>query len=276
MNSNYVKKDIMFLALDVGNTNITFGLFSMKDKRKILPGPLKVWRMLTKEKCTSDEYAIMLMNMLFYSGFDAKKVNNIAISSVVPLLNGVFEELFKKYFDKKAFFVSCDNCGGLVFSAENSKETGADRIANVVAAYSFYNEGCIVIDFGTAATFDCINCRGEYFGGAIVMGPLILMRSLNLETSQLPNVVEIKKPLRSIGFNTFECMQSGIYFGYVGLAKELITRMKKEIKIKHVIATGGFAELISDDIKEIEIVLPNLTLEGIRIIWEKSVKIDKD
>ncbi|MDR1511472.1 MAG: type III pantothenate kinase [Endomicrobium sp.] len=265
----------MFLALDIGNTNITVGLFGMRDG-KILPKPLKVWRMLTKKDGTSDEYAVMLMNMLFYSGFDAKEVNNIAISSVVPLLIDVFKELFKKYFDKEIFFVSCDSCGELIFSAENSKETGADRIANVVAAYSFYKEGCIVVDFGTATTVDCINCSGEYIGGAITMGPLILMQSLNLKAPQLPNIVKIKKPLRSIGFNTFECMQSGIYFGYVGLVKELITRMKKEIKVKHVIATGGLAEVMLDDIKDIEIVFPNLTLEGIRIIWEKTIKSNKD
>ncbi|MDR1784255.1 MAG: type III pantothenate kinase [Endomicrobium sp.] len=266
----------MFLALDVGNTNITVGLFGTRDG-KVLPGPLKIWRMFTRKRWTSDEYAVMLINMLFYSGFDAKEVTNIAVSSVIPQLNDVFRELFKKYFDKEIFFVSCDNCGGLVFSAENSKETGADRIANVVAAYSFYNEeeGCIVVDFGTATTFDCINCTGEYLGGAIVMGPSILMQSLSLKTSQLPNIVEIKKPLRSVGFSTFECIQSGTYFGYVGLVKELIIRMKKEVKVKHVIATGGLAGLISNDVKEIETVLPDLTLEGIRIIWGKSVKSDK-
>jgi len=263
----------MFLALDIGNTNITVGLFGKKGG-KTLSGPLKVWRMSTREKQTSDEYAVMLMNMFFYSGFDPKNIDNIAAASVVPPLNFVFEKLFKRYFDREVFFVNSENCGKIVFSAGNSKETGADRIANAAAAHSFYSGNCIVVDFGTATTFDCINYKGEYLGGAIILGPGELARLLNLKTSQLP-YVDIKKPLKSIGSNTAECIQSGIYFGYIGLVKELIARMKKEMRFKHVIATGGLAGLISSEIKEIEIVLPALTLEGIRIIWESSSKYSK-
>jgi type III pantothenate kinase len=260
--------EIMFLALDIGNTNITVGLFVMKDE-KVLPEPLKVWRMSTVKEQTSDEYAMLLMNMFFYAGFDAKKVSNFAVASAVPSLNAVFEELVKKYFGKKMFFVNQKNCGGLVFAAGNSKETGADRIADVVAAYSVYSDSCIVIDFGTATTFDCINSEGIYVGGVIAPGPEISVQLLNSKTEQLPHI-EMKKPLKSIGLTTVESMQSGFYFGYTGLVKELIGRIKKEMEVKYILATGGLAELVFDEIEEIEIILPYLTLMGIRIIWEKS------
>jgi type III pantothenate kinase len=217
---------------------------------------------------TSDEYAMMLMDMFFYSGYDAKQVTNIAVASVVPSLNSVFEDLVKKYFNKKTFFVNHKNCGGLIFATGNPKEAGADRIADAVAAYSIYGGSCIVIDFGTATTFDCIDSKGRYMGGAIAPGPTISAQSLSLKTAKLPQV-EMKKPLKAIGTATVECIQSGLYFGYVGLVKEIIERIKKEMKIKHIIATGGLASLMLSEIKEIEVILPNLTLEGIRIIWEK-------
>ncbi|MDR3256875.1 MAG: type III pantothenate kinase [Endomicrobium sp.] len=258
----------MFLALDIGNTNITVGLFDMK-KGKVLPKPLKVWRMSTIKERTSDEYATMLMDMFFYFEVDVKKVSDVAVASVVPSLSSVFEELVKKYFGKKTFFVSYKNSGGLIFAAGNQKEVGADRIAAVVAAHSICEGGCIVIDFGTATTFDCIDFKGIYMGGAIAPGPAISAQALSLKTAQLPQV-EMRKPLKSIGTTTVECIQSGLYFGYIGLVKELITRIKKEMKVKHIIATGGLAGIVSSEIKEIEIILPDLILEGIRIIWEKS------
>jgi type III pantothenate kinase len=258
----------MFLALDIGNTNITIGLFNMQNG-KVLPVPLKVWRMFTIKERTSDEYSTMLMDMFFYSGFDAKKVTSIGIASVVPSLNLVFEDLVKNYFEKKAFFINHINSGGIVFNVPNPKEVGADRIANAVAAYSMYASGCVIIDFGTATTFDCIDEKGRYIGGAIAPGTAISVQSLSLKTAQLPQV-EIKRPLKSIGNTTVECMQSGLYFGYIGLVKELLGRIKSEMKLKHIIATGGFVGLMVSEIKEIETILPNLTLEGIRIIWENS------
>ncbi|GHT45215.1 type III pantothenate kinase [Endomicrobiia bacterium] len=258
----------MFLALDIGNTNITVGVFD-EENRKVLSDPLKVWRMSTINGQTSDEYAAMLMNMFFCLGYDAKKITNVAVASVVPSLNSAFEKLIKKCFNKKAFFVGYKNSGGLIFATGNPKEAGADRIADVVAAYSIYGGGCVVIDFGTATTFDCIDLKGRYIGGMIAPGPAISAQALSLKTAQLPQV-EMKKPFRSIGTTTVECIQSGLYFGYVGLVKELISRIKKEIKVNHIIATGGLAGLILSEIKEIKVILPNLTLEGIRIIWEKN------
>lgn len=257
----------MFLALDIGNTNITIGLFDMK-KMKVLGNPLKVWRISTIDGQTSDEYAMILMDMFFYSGYYTKQISNVAVASVVPSLNAVFEDLVKKYFNKKVFFVNHKNCGGLVFAVGNPKEAGADRIANVTAAYSMCGGGCVVIDFGTATTFDCIDSKGRYIGGAIAPGPAISAQSLSLKTAQLPQV-EMEKRSKAIGTSTVECIQAGLYFGYVGLVKELILRIKKEMKVKHMIATGGLAELMSSEISTVEAILPNLTLEGIRIIWEK-------
>ncbi|MDR1433817.1 type III pantothenate kinase [Candidatus Endomicrobiellum devescovinae] len=261
----------MFLALDIGNTNITIGLFNMQNG-KVLQGPLKVWRMFTIKEQTSDEYATMLMDMFFYSGFDAKKVTSIGIASVVPSLNLVFEDLVRNYFGKKAFFINHINSGGIAFNVPNPKEVGADRIADAAAAYSMYGGGCVIIDFGTATTFDCIDEKGRYIGGAIAPGPAISAQSLSLKTAQLPQV-EMKKTLKSIGNTTVECIQSGLYFGYIGLVKELLGRIKNEMELKHIIATGGLADLIVGEIKEIEIILPNLTLEGIRIIWERSANV---
>ncbi|MDR2437010.1 MAG: type III pantothenate kinase [Endomicrobium sp.] len=258
----------MFLALDIGNTNITIGLFNMQNG-KVLPEPLKVWRMSTIKGQTADEYATILMDMFVYSGFNAKKITYVGIANVVPSLNLVFKELIENYFGKESFFVNFTNSGGIVFTVANPKEVGADRIADAVAAYSMYGGGCIIIDFGTATTFDCIDEKGRYMGGAISPGPAISAQSLSLKTAQLPQV-EMKKPLKSIGTTTIECIQSGLYFGYVGLVKELIKRIKSEMEVKHIIATGGLAGLMVDDIKEIEVILPNLTLEGIRIIWDKK------
>lgn len=263
----------MFLAIDIGNTNITIGLFEMEDG-KVLPQPEQVWRMSTLKGQTEDEYATMLMDMFYYSGFDAKKVKHIAIASVVPALNRVFEELVKKYFNKKSFFINYKNSGGLKFGAGNPKEAGADRIADAVAAFTLYGGGCIIIDFGTATTFDCVDLKGRYLGGAIAPGPILSAHSLSLRTAQLPQV-EMVKPSNAIGKTTIECLQSGLYFGYVGLIKEIIKRIKKEMRVNKIIATGGLSDLMIPEIKDINVNAPDLTLEGIRIIWEKSHKDNK-
>ncbi|MDR3071582.1 MAG: type III pantothenate kinase [Endomicrobium sp.] len=255
------------LAVDIGNTNITIGLFDI-DKKRSACNPLKIWRLSTLEVRTADEYAITLINMLFYFGVDINKIKDVAIASVVPSLNVVFEELAKKYFGTNPCFINYKNSGGLVFAVKNPEEVGADRIANVVAAYRAYSCSCLVIDFGTATTFDCVNSKGEYVGGAIAPGSTMSAQALSLKTAQLP-YVKMEKPMKSIGTTTIESMQSGLYFGYIGLVNELITRIKKEMEVKRIIATGGLVEPISNEIKEIEFVLPNLTLEGILAIWQK-------
>ncbi|MDR0485437.1 MAG: type III pantothenate kinase, partial [Elusimicrobiota bacterium] len=253
----------MLLVFDIGNTNITIGLFDLKEKNNL--NPKKVWNMTSVKTQTADEYGIMLMNMFFYSGLDIKEVKYAAIASVVPSLNPVFEELIKNCINKNAFFAVNYQNSGIKFAVKNYKEVGADRIANTAAAWALFKGGLAVIDFGTATTFDCIDSKGRYIGGAITPGPNLAAAALNLRTAQLPQV-EIKRPAKAIGTSTVECIQSGLYFGYIGLIKEIIARIKTEMKLNKIIVTGGLAGLMSSEIKEINSVCPDLTLQGIKII----------
>ena len=264
----------MFLAIDIGNTNITLGLFKINGKI-IENKPFQIWRIATSQNKTSDEYAIKILDIFYYSKIDLQqhKIKDIAIASVVPSLDTIFADLTKKYFNIKAFFVSSKKSGGLKYKYNNPEEIGADRIADAVAVYEIYKKSSIVIDFGTATTFDCIDAKGCYLGGVITAGPLISAEALSKRTAKLP-LVNISKPESPIGTTTVEGIQSGLYYGYVGLIKEILFRLKKQMKQKNikVIATGGLSYLIAKEIKEIEAVIPELTIEGIKIIWEKEVK----
>jgi len=255
----------MFLAIDIGNTNITLGLYG-KNENKII----KIWRIATSKKKTVDEYAVTILDVFHYSGIDEKKVSEIAVASVVPLLDNVFAELTKVYFGKKAFFINSKNSGGLKIPYGNPEDVGADRIADAVAAYKLYGGPAIVIDFGTATTFDCIDSQGRYLGGAIAPGPAISAESLAQRTAKLP-LVNIEPPKNIIGKSTVECIQSGLYYGYIGLVKEILARLKNNFKTKvNIIATGGLATLIVKEIPEIKYTVPELTLEGIRIIYQNK------
>jgi type III pantothenate kinase len=255
----------MLIVFDIGNTNITIGLFDKTTATE----PLKVWRLLTLKGRTADEYGVFIINIFNQSFINIQDIKAVAIASVVPSLNSVFETLSKQLIGKKAFFINYKNSGGLKIKLQNPQELGADRIANAAAAFSIFGGGCIVIDFGTATTFDCIDLKGRYIGGAIALGPNLAAQALSLRTAQLP-LVEMKKPQKAIGSSTVECIQAGLYYGYIGLIKEILTRTKKEMKVRHIIATGGLAQIMSDAIEEIEEVHPNLTLQGIKIVWEKS------
>jgi len=255
----------MLLTIDIGNTNITLGVFKIKSG-KALKGPLKIWRLSTDRNTTSDEYALRILDLFKYSLIEYKYVKAVAIASVVPYLDEVFEEISEKAFAKKPFFVEATKQSYLKLSYDNPKEIGADRIADAVAAYEFYGGPIIVIDFGTATTFDCISGKKEYLGGAIFPGIRVSAESLARKTAKLP-LVEIKKTNKIIGKSTISGIQSGLYFGYVGLVKELIEGINKEMPNPKVIATGGLAPLITKDIKAVKAIVPELTLEGIRIIW---------
>jgi type III pantothenate kinase len=255
----------MLLTFDIGNTNITIGLFDMQTKENTKP--IKVWRISTISSKTADEYFIMLINMFLHSKVNIADVKYAAIASVIPSLNPIFKELIEEKLTNIDFFSVDYKNSETKFRSANPQEIGADRIANAAAAYKMFGGGIIVIDFGTATTFDCIDLDGTYLGGAIAPGPSLSAQSLNLKTAQLPQV-EIKKSFKAIGVSTIECIQSGLYFGYIGLIKELINRTKQEMKVNKIIATGGLAELISDQIKEIDGTFPDLTLQGIKIIWE--------
>lgn len=262
----------MFLAIDIGNTNITLGLFNFKNN-KIEDKPFQIWRIATSKKKTADEYAIKILDIFYYSKIDITKeqIKAVVIASVVPSLDNVFADLTRTYFKKEAFFITSKRSGGLKFLYNNPEEIGADRIADAVAVYEKYKTAAIVIDFGTATTFDCVDKNGCYLGGVITAGPLISAEALTQKTAKLPQV-NLNMPSTIIGRSTVEGIQSGLYYGYIGLVKEILHRLKNEMNEQNlkIIATGGLSYLMVKEIYDIEAVIPELTLEGMKIIWEKE------
>lgn len=260
----------MLLAIDIGNTNITLGLFKYV-QGKPSKGLVGIWRLSTNKAMTEDEYGTKILDLFHYNLIDTSLIKGVAVASVVPSLNAPFEDMTKKYFKKEAFFVTSKSLPKIDILYENHEEIGADRIANAAAAFARYGGPVIVLDFGTATTFDCISTKGVYLGGAIAPGPGISADALAKYTAKLPRV-EIKKPENAVGRSTSAAIQSGLYYGYIGLIKEILVRLKKEITGKPVVvATGGLAGLIVPEIREVKSIVPELTLEGIRLIWEKSL-----
>lgn len=259
----------MLLAIDVGNTNVTLGIFGYKNGRPV-KDPVKTWRLSTGKAMTEDEYGTKILDLFHYALLETVDVKGVAIANVVTSLDQVFEDMVRKYFKRKAFFVTAGGKSPIPILYGNPGEVGADRIANAAAAYAFYGGPAVVIDFGTATTFDCINKKGEYIGGVIAPGPRISAESLARRTSKLP-LVDIEPPARVIGKSTIEGIQSGLYYGYIGLVKEILKRIKDEMKgSPRLIATGGLARLIVEDVREVREIAPDLTLEGIRILWERA------
>jgi type III pantothenate kinase len=253
----------MLLVIDIGNTNIVVGVY----ERDTL---LKSWRISTQRERTVDEHGILMRQFFLTTGLDPEQVKAVAISSVVPPLTGVLEETSRRYFHRDPLVVEPSLHAGMPILCDNPREVGADRIVNAVAAYEFFGGPLIIVDFGTATTFCAVSARGEYLGGLIAPGISISAEALFQKTAKLPKV-GIRKPERVIGRNTVSSMESGIFYGYVSLVDGIIKRMKKELHPNPtVLATGGLAHLIGDDSREIQKVLPNLTLEGLRIIFEKN------
>lgn len=251
----------MLLAIDIGNTNIVLGLFS-KDKL------IHNWRLETKKERTCDEWGIFLKELFQFAKKDLKDVTGIVISNVVPPMQRAIVEMCIKYIGRKPLVVGPQIKIDMPISTDNPSEVGADRIVNAVAAYHQYKSPLIIVDFGTATTFDYISGNGEYRGGLIVPGITISAQALFNEASQLPRV-DISKPKQVIGKNTIECMQAGIYYGYVGMVDSVVERMEKEIGEKtKVIATGGLSSLIAKDSKKISVISEFLTLEGLKLIYE--------
>lgn len=259
----------MLLAIDIGNTNITIGVFKYEG-RTALRKPVHTWRLSTSKTRTEDEYGTQILDLFQHARLESDDIKGIALASVVPSLNHTFKHLVKKYFRQQPLFIDhVTSKKVLDVLALNPNEVGADRIANAAAAGTLYGGPAIVIDFGTATTFDCIDKRGNYIGGVITPGPNIAAESLAKFTAKLPRVAMVK-PARVLGKTTVEGIQSGLYYGYIGLIKEILKRVSKEMGgSPKVIATGGLASLIIADMKEVKDVVPELTLEGIRIIWEK-------
>jgi len=228
------------------------------------------WRLATIKNRTVDEYGILIANLLSAQGVPREKIDAIIIACVVPPLIGALEGMSHKYFSITPLMVRPGIKTGMPILADNPSEVGADRIVNGVAAYSKYGGPAIVVDFGTATTFDAISARGEYLGGVIAPGISISADALFQETAKLPRV-DIRKPATVIGKNTIASMQSGLFYGYISMVEGIIKRMEKELgQPSFVVATGGWVDIIARDVKLIKRIDENLTLDGLRIIYERN------
>jgi len=253
----------MLLALDVGNTNITIGIFkngALADHR----------RLRTVREQTSDEWGILLSNLARFAALDPKDLHGIVISSVVPPLNNALAEMSQRYFDTQAMFVTAKTDTGLKILYENPDEVGADRIVNSVAALHKYGGPCVIVDLGTAITFDAVSANAEYLGGIIAAGIGISAEALFSRTARLP-FVEFRKPAGLIGRNTVASMQSGLYYGAIGAIDGMVERLIAELgPDTRVVATGGQAGMIAGGSRFIRHVDDNLTLDGLRLIWDRT------
>ena len=253
----------MLLVIDIGNTNTALGVF---DVDRLLAD----WRLETKQRQTTDEYGILARNLFALAGMDVNKIHHIVIASVVPQLNSVLEQMALKYFNIKPLFVEPGVKTGMPVLYDSPADVGADRIVNAVAADEKYGGPTIVVDFGTATTFDAISAKGEYLGGVIAPGPGISAEALFARTARLPRV-ELKAPAKVIGSSTVSSIQSGLYYGYVGLIDGILERMIPELgSTTTVVATGGYASLIGTGTHRIKHIDPNLTLDGLRLIHERN------
>jgi type III pantothenate kinase len=250
----------MLLAIDIGNTNVTIGMFK-EDKLEA------TWRIATGIHRMPDEYGVTLISLLQHHGLEAKDVTKVALCTVVPPLIPTFEELCTHYFNVDPLVIRAGVKTGVRIRMDNPAEVGTDRIVDAAAAHQLYGGPAIIVDLGTATTFDTISKDGDYLGGAIAPGLTTAAEALFTRTSQLPRV-ELTSPPRAIGTNTIAAMQSGLVFGYIGLCEGIITRIKKEIGTKaKVIATGGYSTLLGKETKAFDIIDPDLTLVGLRLIY---------
>jgi len=253
----------MLLCIDIGNTNLVFGLW---DGGKWLDR----WRVRTVRNKMPDEYAMLLKTLLAERGYALKDVGRVAIACVVPRLKTVFQELFLRYFGIEPLIIGPGVRTGLKIRIDNPVELGADLVADAVAAYSRLSTACIIVDFGTATTFSAVSKEGEFMGVAIAPGIEVAADALSSEAAQLPRI-NLVAPSKAIGTNTIHSMQSGLIYGYIGLVEGLIHRIREEIGGEaSVIATGGLSKVFAPLTKEIEEIDTDLTLEGLRIIMERN------
>lgn len=254
----------MVLVIDIGNTNIVIGVF----EGDYLIGH---WRMLTKNERTSDEYGIFIHHLLKYNNLDTNKFESIIISSVVPNVMHSFTNAMRKYFDTEPLIVGPGIKTGISIKAENPKQVGADRIADAVAAYEIYGGPIIVIDFGTATTYDVVTEKGEFIAAITSPGIQISADALWSKAAQLPKIA-IKKPPSILAKNTITSMQAGLVYGYIGQVEYIVNKVKEELnnnKIK-VVATGGLGSIIMPETTVIDKYDSLLTLKGLKLIYDKN------
>ena len=255
----------MLLVIDIGNTSVVLGLFSGDQLERC-------WRIATLKARTADEYAVMCRDLFDLCGVSTADVHAVTICSVVPPLNERFELMCRNYLGLDPFFVDPVAQDLIRIHYEPVSDVGADRIVNAVAAIQTVGSPAVVVDFGTATTFDAISKRGEYLGGIIAPGIGVSAEALFTHTAKLPRV-EIKKPRRVIGKSTDASLQAGIYFGYVGLVEGILENMRRELKKPQVIATGGLAPLICSELEQIDQIEENLILYGLRIFHEWHTRV---
>lgn len=253
----------MLLVIDIGNTNITLGLYQGEEL-----GPR--WRLATDHERMPDEYGIQLFGLLAHAGHTPEEVEHVCMASVVPPLTGKFSEACRKYLKTEPLIVDSGVKTGVRIRYEDPRAVGADRIVDAAAVQRLYGGPACVVDFGTATTFDAISTEGDYLGGAIAPGIGIAADALYQRTAKLTRV-DLQAPPSAIGRNTVHAIQSGLLFGYVGLVEGMVARFRRELGTEmKVIATGGLAEIIAAHTPILQIIAPWLTLEGLRIIWNMN------
>lgn len=258
----------MLLTVDIGNTNITLGIYETDTI-----GPR--WRLATVHERMPDEYGLQVLGLLSHADLGPGDLTGICIASVVPPLTGVFVEASHKYLGLEPLVLDAGVKTGVRIRYEDPRAVGADRIADAAAVQHLYGGPACVVDFGTATTFDGISAEGDYLGGAIAPGVNIGAEALFLRTAKLPRV-DLQRPPAAIGRNTVHSMQSGLLFGYVSLVEGMVQRFRQELGPEmKVIATGGLARLIARETSVLEIIAPWLTLDGLRIIWELNHQTGK-
>ena len=253
----------MLLVIDVGNTNIVLGVY--KDTEL-----LDHWRISTDRQRTTDEYGVLIRELVYLNDLRADDINAIIISSVVPPVVPTLERMCQRYFGLSPLLIGPGVKTGMDIRYDNPREVGADRIVNAVAAYEKYGGPVIIVDFGTATTFCAVDAKGVYLGGSICPGIGISTEALVQRTAKLPRI-ELKRTDSVICRNTIESMQAGVFYGFVGQVEGIVSRMRRELDMSaRVVATGGLAVVIAPATKAIDVVEPMLTLEGLRIIYERN------
>ena len=262
----------MLLTLDVGNTNTVLGLYRLTPDELITH-----WRISTLRAQTVDEYGVLLLSLFAMRKIEASEVSAIIIASVVPPLETTLRQVCERYFNVKPMLVEPGIKTGMPILVDNPAELGADRLANGVGAFAKYGGPCVVVDFGTATTFDVVTAKGEYVGGVIAPGLAISAEALFSRAARLSRV-DVKKPAKVVGTNTIAHMQSGLYYGYIGLVDGILERMIAEMlddprtggSQPKILATGGLARLIAEDSRYISTIDDMLTLDGLRLVFLRN------